>query len=125
MPQTIRDLMTESPLTVDATATVADAAEAMRDCDIGAVIVREDGRISGVLTDRDIVVRAVAERRNPEAVRVREICSHELATIAADDSVDQAVQARIVRWNVRRVRSISSSLPSETRLRSALVSVSS
>lgn len=92
MTQTVREVMTSDPVSVDAAATVADAAQAMRDNDIGAVIVRDDGRVCGVLTDRDITVRAVAERRNPEAVRVRDVCSQQLATIAPDDPADEVVQ---------------------------------
>src|SRR5687767_8277308 len=61
MATTIRDVMTTNPIVYPATATVAEAAEGMREFDIGDVLVERDGKISGIVTDRDIVVRAVAD----------------------------------------------------------------
>ena len=70
-----------------------EAAETMRAHDIGNVVVVDDnGKLSGILTDRDIVVRVVAEGRDPRATRVGDIASRELTAVSPDDPVDRAVQ---------------------------------
>jgi CBS domain-containing protein len=72
-------------------STVLEAARLMRDTDIGNVIVVEDETICGILTDRDIVVRAVADDRSPDQLRIAEVCSPQLTTVAPDDTVEDAV----------------------------------
>ena len=89
---TIRDVMSPIPQGVTVDATVSDAAELMLREDIGGVIVLEEDRLYGILTDRDIVVRVVAERRDPSVTRVGDVCSRELTTVGPDDSVGQAVR---------------------------------
>lgn len=91
MAQSIRDVMTPDPVTVRATSSVKDAACAMRDANIGDVIVLQDDQICGILTDRDIVVCAVAEGRDPATTKVADICSQELTTASPTDDVDKAV----------------------------------
>ena len=92
MAQTIRDVMTTGPITVNASDTVVAAAQRMRDSGVGPVIVLDDNGVRGIVTDRDITIRAVAEGRDPSEVTVGDICSDDLVTISPDDSVDQAVQ---------------------------------
>jgi len=92
MAQSIREVMTPDPTTLPSTATVVEAAQAMRDGDFGDVLVEHDGSICGIVTDRDIVVRAVAEERDTGQSRVGDICSHELTALSPDDSVDDAVR---------------------------------
>jgi CBS domain-containing protein len=92
MAQNIRSVMNPNPVTLPAKSSVAEAASAMRDANIGDVIVLEDGRICGILTDRDIVVRAVAEGRDLAATKVADICSQELTTLSPTDSVEDAVR---------------------------------
>jgi CBS domain-containing protein len=89
---TIRDVMRPTPrgLTVD--AMISDAAEVMLREDIGDVIVLDEDRLYGILTDRDIVVRVVAERRDPCQTRLGDVCSRQLTTIGPDDSVGQALR---------------------------------
>jgi CBS domain-containing protein len=91
MAQTIRDVMTPEPHTVQAGATLADAAAIMRDADIGGVIVLTDGSICGIVTDRDLAVRAVAEGRDPKKTTVGEICSNDLVALSPADSVEDAI----------------------------------
>ena len=74
MNNNIRDIMTPSPHTIQIGASVIDAAQIMRKSGIGEVIVLEGTRLFGIVTDRDIVVRAVAEGRNPESTLVSDIC---------------------------------------------------
>ena len=64
----------------------------MRDSNIGDVIVADNGQICGIVTDRDVVVRATAEGRDPAKTKLADICSQELTTASPSDSVDQAVQ---------------------------------
>ena len=89
---TIRDVMRPTPrgLTVD--AMISYAAEVMLREDIGDVIVLDEDRLYGILTDRDIVVRVVAERRDPSQTRIGDVCSRQLTTIGPDDSVGQALR---------------------------------
>ena len=84
--------MTPEPEALEATATVMHAAELMRARDIGDVVVLEDDRLYGILTDRDIVVRVLAERSDPAAVTVGEACSRVLTTISPTESLADAVR---------------------------------
>jgi CBS domain-containing protein len=92
MAQNIRSVMNTNPVTLPARSSVAEAASAMRDANIGDVIVLEDGRICGILTDRDIVVRAVAEGRDLVSTKVADICSQEITTLSPTDNVEDAVR---------------------------------
>lgn len=93
MAECIRDVMTTNPETLPESTTVREAAEAMRANDIGDVVVVDDnGKLSGILTDRDIVVRVVAEGRDPRATRIGDIASRDLTAVSPDDPVDRAVQ---------------------------------
>lgn len=92
MARAVQEIMTSDPLTLTATATVVEAARAMRDEAIGDIIVERDGSIAGIVTDRDIVVRCIAEGNDPDEVRVGDICSGDLVTVAPDDDADRAVE---------------------------------
>ncbi len=92
MAQTVRDVMTENVVTLPGSAPLTDAARRMKEADIGDVIVMADGELCGVVTDRDIVVRAIAEGRDPQSSTLDEICSHEVVTVGPDDSLEQAVE---------------------------------
>jgi CBS domain-containing protein len=92
MATTIRELMAPRPVVVPSTSTLAEVAQLMRDGDIGDVIVQDGQRLRGVVTDRDIVVRAVAEDHAPSDVTVGEICSVDLVTLRPDEPIDRAVQ---------------------------------
>jgi CBS domain-containing protein len=93
MADHIRDVMTQNPQTLPASATVREAAEAMRANDIGDVIAIDDkGGVVGIVTDRDVVVRVVAEGRDPRATQIEDIASRELTVVSPDDSVERAVE---------------------------------
>jgi CBS domain-containing protein len=89
--ESIRKVMTPDPITVSLTATLDQAARRMRDAGIGNVVVLDGEKITGILTDRDIVVRAVAEGRDPAQTPVGEVASQELTTLDPDDTIDEAV----------------------------------
>ena len=92
MNNDVRDIMTPSPHTIQSIESVMNAAQLMRKSDIGDVIVVEDERLFGILTDRDIVVRVLAEGRDPETTPVGDICSRELTTVRPTDSVGDVVR---------------------------------
>jgi CBS domain-containing protein len=89
--QSVADVMTRNPIVLDSTAPLAEAARAMRDSDIGDVIVLEEGVVCGIATDRDIVVRAIAADKDPASTPIGEICSRDLTTLAPESPVDDAV----------------------------------
>lgn len=91
MSQLVQDVMTADPITIDAGAPIAEAARKMREADVGPIIVMEDGSVCGILTDRDIAIRAVAEGMDPSTTKVGEICSKEVATLSPRDKVTMAV----------------------------------
>jgi CBS domain-containing protein len=102
MAQQIRALMTPNPVVLPGTASVHEAACAMRDAQIGDVIVFENNQVCGIVTDRDIVVRTVAETQDPATTTLADICSHNLLTVTPTDSVEEAV--RLMRTHaIRRV----------------------
>jgi CBS domain-containing protein len=92
MARTVEEIMTHDPRTVDADASLVDAAREMRDGDVGDVIVTENGQVSGILTDRDIVIRAIAEGRDPGSASVREVATRDVRALEPSQSVDEAVQ---------------------------------
>jgi CBS domain-containing protein len=94
MPERVSDVMTADPVALTTEATLRDAATAMRDRDIGDVVVtKPDGSVCGLITDRDIVVRAVAEGRDPASTTLEDVCSGDLVTVAPDDPVAAAIKA--------------------------------
>ena len=102
MANSVREVMAQSVETVEPSAPVADAARKMRDADTGAIVVVEDGQVRGIVTDRDIVVRAVAEGRGPDDVTVQDVCTSDPTTLSPDDDLDSAV-SRMREQNVRRL----------------------
>ena len=98
----VRDIMTAEPCALAPGASAMEAAQMMRDNDIGDVVVLEEERLYGIVTDRDIVVRVLAEQSDPSTVRLADICSREVTTIAPDASVGEAV--RLIREkSIRRL----------------------
>ncbi|HEX6206856.1 MAG TPA: CBS domain-containing protein [Actinomycetota bacterium] len=89
--QTIADVMTKTPKTLEEDATLVDAAQLMRREDIGDVLVTRDGRCTGIVTDRDIVVRAIAKGKLPGETPLSEVASEDVVTLSPSDAVAQAV----------------------------------
>ena len=92
-----RDVMTKDAQCIGATETLAKAARQMLELDVGALpICGEDYRLAGIVTDRDIVLKVVAEDKDPRTTKALEIASgRELVTIGADDSVEEAMRTMI------------------------------
>jgi len=93
MGQSIRDIMTSNPQTVEPSKTVVDAARIMKQEDAGVVHVTENGRLTGMVTDRDIAIRVVAEGKDPKSITVREVASKNLVTIDLEQDLDEALRS--------------------------------
>lgn len=91
MPNFVAEVMTKNPETLPATATVAEAAQIMRDKNIGDVIVLENDTVCGIVTDRDIVIRGLAEGGDLQT-KLGDICSKELMTLDVDAKIGDAVK---------------------------------
>ncbi len=109
MSQTISQVMTPDPWTVQENAPIQEAAKIMRDADIGDVIVlRDDDSVCGIVTDRDLVVRGLAQSADPAKMKMADVCRHEVVSISSGDPVDQAVPL-MREHNIRRLPVIDGS----------------
>lgn len=100
-----RDIMTANPQCVTPSDSVQRAAEIMRDSDVGVVPVVDDQgsmRLAGVITDRDIAVRVVAEGRNSGDLRLSDVMSSRISSVGPDDDLDRVMDV-MKREKVRRV----------------------
>jgi CBS domain-containing protein len=89
--QNVRDVMTANPKTVTERDSVLDVARIMRDQDTGVVPVVDGKKIIGMVTDRDIVVRAIADGKDIQNVRVNEVMSKQVRTVNEDASVREVL----------------------------------
>ena len=92
MPQTVREVMTEKPLALQEGTTLQEAARAMRDHDVGDVVLLRDDQVTGIVTDRDIVIRGVAEGLGPDEGVLSQVASKELVTASPDASLQEALE---------------------------------
>jgi CBS domain-containing protein len=100
---TAREIMTGGVECAKSTDTLVDAARRMRDLEVGALpICGEDDRLKGIITDRDIVVKCIAEGGDPTTMRVEELAEGKPVTIGADDSVEEALHT-MMEHHVRRL----------------------
>jgi CBS domain-containing protein len=88
----IKEIMTPDPELIDPEASIRKAAKRMRDEDIGALPVGENDRLIGMVTDRDIALRGVAEDRAPETTTVRDVMSEKVYYCFEDDDIEDAAQ---------------------------------
>ncbi|MGP3982276.1 CBS domain-containing protein [Streptomyces sp. KR80] len=110
MAQYVRDVMTPAVTAVRPDASLVEAAQLMRAQDIGDVLVAEDGRLIGMLTDRDITLRAVADGVDPLTVSAQSVCTPEPVTVRPDDTVSTAVT--LMRTHaIRRLPVVENDLP--------------
>ncbi|MFI2435846.1 CBS domain-containing protein [Streptomyces sp. NPDC018693] len=90
--QHVQEVMTRDPVTVTERTPLTEVAQLMRERNIGDVIVAEADEVRGLVTDRDLVVRAIADQRDPASTTVGEVCSHDLVTCSSQDDIDVAVR---------------------------------
>jgi CBS domain-containing protein len=102
MGQIIKDVMTSNPCSIDAEKSVAYAAKMMREEDVGLAPIVEGDKLIGMLTDRDIAIRVVAEGRNPEQVKVADVASKQVVTIDPQQDLDEALRI-MAKHQVRRL----------------------
>lgn len=102
MGKQVAEVMTEKLCTIDAEKSVAYAAKMMRDEDVGLAPIVEGDRLVGTLTDRDIAVRVVAEGRDPEATKAREVASTDIVTVEPTQNLDEALRL-MAQHQVRRI----------------------
>src|ERR671937_2907543 len=88
----VRDVMTSDPVTITRDASLAEASRLMRDRDIGALVVLAEDDVAGVITDRDIVVRGIAENRMPDQTPVSEVTSEDVVTVSPEDELSRVVE---------------------------------
>lgn len=92
MVASVREVMHGNPVCVPVTTPIREAARMMRDQNIGDVLVVDGDRLRGIVTDRDIVVRGIAEGNDVERTPVQDVCSPQLVVVTPDDALDRAVQ---------------------------------
>ena len=102
MSMTVKHLMTPYPVVVDAATPLAQCARLMDDRDIGALGVMEEGQLVGVLTDRDIVIRAIANDRDPLTLTAGDLASGDVVAVSIDAPVEEA-ERRMRERAVRRL----------------------
>jgi CBS domain-containing protein len=103
MSKTARDVMTQNAECVGENETVLDAAQKLADLDVGAMpICGEDNRLKGMLTDRDIVVKVLAQGKDPASTRAGDLGEGKPVTIGADDSIEEALHT-MAQHRVRRL----------------------
>jgi CBS domain-containing protein len=102
MGKRVRDAMTPGPETIQADRPAAEAAKLMKAADAGMIPVMNNGNLLGTVTDRDIVVRLVAEGKDPQSTPVGEIASTDVVTIEPDRALDEALEL-MAKHRVRRL----------------------
>ena len=105
---TVKDVMIENVVTIDAGATLLQAAETMRDANVGMLPVMEGDVLRGIVTDRDLVVRGLAQGADPTKMTMADVCRHEVVSISSGDPVDQALPL-MREHNIRRLPVIDGS----------------
>jgi CBS domain-containing protein len=88
----VADIMTENVIALPSSAPILEAARQMRDFDVGIIVVKDGAKACGLVTDRDITVRAVAEGLDAATTPLSAVCSKDLAALSPEDDVDRAIE---------------------------------
>src|SRR5205085_10893622 len=88
----VREAMSRDPRSVGESTSVREAARLMKEQDVGSLPVVEDDRLVGIVTDRDIVVRGVANGSELSSLSVKDVASHDVATVEAEEDLDAALR---------------------------------
>jgi CBS domain-containing protein len=102
MAKSIREVMTTDVRACEPNAAVTDAAKLMAKEDVGPIPIVEEGRLVGLITDRDIVVRVIAEGKDPKLTKVGQIATKDLVNVSPDADLDEALKLMAER-QVRRL----------------------
>jgi CBS domain-containing protein len=98
----VREVMTERPRCVMLETPISEAAQLMESEDVGSLPILEGEHLAGMITDRDIVIRAIAQGKDPRGMPVREVASRELVTVYAEDDLSTALK-KMASEQVRRL----------------------
>jgi CBS domain-containing protein len=98
----VREVMTDSPRCVTVETPISEVAQLMESENVGSLPVLEGDALAGIVTDRDIVVRAIAKGKDPRGMPVREVTSRELVTVYAEDDLASALE-KMAHEQVRRL----------------------
>ena len=107
MATSVRDVMTRNPRSIGASASVVEAARLMREAHIGSLPITDDETVVGVITDRDITTRVVAEAADPTTTSVGDVYTQDLISVEPDNELDEALQV-MARHQVRRLPVVES-----------------
>ncbi len=102
MMRSCQDVMTKNPTTCGEMAPVVDAAKLMEQEGVGSIPVCEDGRLVGIVTDRDIAMRVVAEGRDPQQTKIQDVMTRDPQTVSAEEPISRALEVMESR-QVRRI----------------------
>ena len=102
MTKSVRDAMTENPRSIGSSASVVEAARLMREGHIGSLPITDDDQLVGMITDRDITTRVVAEAADPQNTSVGDVYSRDLISVEPDKDLEEALQL-MARHQVRRL----------------------
>ena len=98
----VREVMTDRPRCVTPETPVSEAARLMKSEDVGSLPILDGERLTGIVTDRDIVLQAVAEEKDPRGMPVREVASRDLVTVGQDEDLSEALK-RMASHQIRRI----------------------
>jgi CBS domain-containing protein len=107
MAKSVRDAMTEDPRSIGQSASVVEAALLMREEDVGSLPITDDEKLVGMITDRDITTRVVAEATDPNVTSVGDVYSRDLISVAPDEDLEGALRL-MARHQVRRLPVVES-----------------
>jgi CBS domain-containing protein len=102
MASSVRDAMTEDPRSIGKSVSVVEAARLMREQDIGSLPITDDEKLVGMITDRDITTRVVAEAADPKMTTVEDVYSRDLISVEPDKDLEEALRL-MARHQVRRL----------------------
>jgi CBS domain-containing protein len=102
MGASIRDTMTSNPRTIETSTPVAEAARLMSSEDVGSLPIVEGERLVGMVTDRDITIRVVAEGKDPQSTTVGDVASRDVVSVDPQQNLDEAVRL-MAEHQVRRL----------------------
>jgi CBS domain-containing protein len=102
MANSVRDAMTEDPRSIGKSVSVVEAARLMREQDIGSIPITDDEKLVGMITDRDITTRVVAEAADPKMTTVEDVYSPDLISVEPDKDLEEALRL-MARHQVRRL----------------------
>jgi CBS domain-containing protein len=102
MAESVRDAMTEDPRSIGPSVSVVEAARLMREGDIGSLPITDDEKLVGMITDRDITTRVVAEGSDPKVTSVSDVYSRDLISVEPDEGIEEALRL-MAHHQVRRL----------------------